>query len=86
MNFWTFFEKYGILLKDSIPKKKIITHILVTPKDVKGYFEEESLLLVEQITVVAKKKIISKVGHIPETSEVMKKVNDAIIKQLGVDM
>ena len=52
----------------------------------KGYFEEESLLLVEQITVVAKKKIISKVGHIPETSEVMKKVNDAIIKQLGVDM
>ena len=69
-----------------IPKKKIITHILVTPKDVKGYFEEESLLLVEQITVVAKKKIISKVGHIPETSEVMKKVNDAIIKQLGVDM
>lgn len=24
MNFWTFFEKYGILLKDSIPKKKII--------------------------------------------------------------
>ena len=65
---------------------QFITHILVTPKDVKGYFEEESLLLVEQITVVAKKKIISKVGHIPETSEVMKKVNDAIIKQLGVDM
>ena len=24
MNFWTFFEKYGNLLKDSIPKKKII--------------------------------------------------------------
>ena len=40
-----------------VPKKKFITHILVTPKDVKGYFEEESLLLVEQITVVAKKKI-----------------------------
>ena len=58
-----------------VTKKKVITHILVTTKDV----------LIEQITVVEKKQIISKVGHIPRNSEVMKKVNCLIKKQLGVD-
>ena len=68
-----------------VTKKKVITHILVTTKDVNGYFQKNSILLIEQITVVEKKQIISKVGHIPRDSEVMKKVNCLIKKQLGVD-
>lgn len=63
----------------------MITHILVTTKDVNGYFQKNSILLIEQITVVEKKQIISKVGHISRNSEVMKKVNCLIKKQLGVD-
>ena len=68
-----------------VTKKKVITHILVTTKDVNGYFQKNSILLIEQITVVEKKQIISKVGHILRDSEVMKKVNCLIKKQLGVD-
>jgi len=68
-----------------VTKKKVITHILVTTKDVNGYFQKNSILLIEQITVVEKKQIISKVGHIPRDSEIMKKVNCLIKKQLGVD-
>lgn len=67
-----------------VDKKQIPTHILVNPSDVKGYFEKRSVIMIEQITVVGKKAVISKVGHIPNTSELMKKINKALKKQLDV--
>ncbi len=65
-----------------LDKKHIPVHVKITPDDVKGYLEKTSLLLVEQITTIDKRKIISKVGHIPEESEIMTQVDAAITRQL----
>ena len=69
----------------NISKNYIPTHVVIEPEDVKGYFEKTSLLLAEQITVVSKNKVISKVGHIPEDSDVMEQINNAIARQLGFE-
>ena len=42
-------------------------------------------VVIEPITVVSKNKVISKVGHIPEDSDVMEQINNAIARQLGFE-
>ena len=59
-------------------------HVKVKPSDVKGYFLKDSDCLAEQITTVDKKQIVSKVGHIPEDSEVMRAINKAVFIQLEI--
>ena len=59
-------------------------HVKVKPSDVKGYFLKDSDCLAEQITTVDKKQIVSKVGHIPEDSEVMRAINKAVCIQLEI--
>ena len=58
-------------------------HVKVKPSDVNGYFLKDSDCLAEQITTVDKRQIVSKVGHIPEDSEIMKKINKSVCLQLG---
>lgn len=59
-------------------------HVKVKPSDVKGYFLKDSDCLAEQITTVDKRQIVSKVGHIPEDSEVMRAINKALCMQLEI--
>lgn len=59
-------------------------HVKVKPSDVKGYFLKDSDCLAEQITTVDKRQIVSKVGHIPEDSEVMIAINKAVCIQLEI--
>lgn len=65
-------------------KKYIPVHVNVYPEDVNGYLEKPSLLLMEQITTIDIRKIISKTGHIPKESKVMEKADEAIKRQFGV--
>lgn len=51
-----------------ISKKYVPTYVQIEPQDVRGYFEKTSILLVKQIATVDKRKVISKVGHIPEST------------------
>ena len=67
-----------------LTKKNLPTHVKIEPEDVRGYFAKTSFLLAEQIVTVDKRKIISKVGHIPEESEVMVKIDAAVQLQLGL--
>jgi len=46
-------------------------HVKVVPKDVVGYLEKELEILPEQVVTIDKRMIMSKVGHIPEESDVM---------------
>ena len=59
-------------------------HVKVKPSDVDGYFLKESDCLAEQIVTIDKKQVVSKVGHIPEDSEIMQKINRAVCMQLGM--
>lgn len=59
-------------------------HVKVKPSDVQGYFLKESDCLAEQIVTIDKKQVVSKVGHIPEDSEIMQKINRAVCVQLGI--
>ena len=59
-------------------------HVKVKPSDVKGYFLKDSDCLAEQITTVDKRQIVSKVGHIPEDSEVMRAINKALCMHLEI--
>lgn len=61
-------------------------HVVVKPNDIKGYFEKISDFLPEQIVTVSKAKIENKIGIIPEDSEIMKKINAALIKQLELEV
>ena len=63
-------------------KRHIPVHVRVEPADVQGYLEKPSLLLAEQITTIDKNRVISKIGHIPEDSEVMERIDAAIMRQL----
>lgn len=67
-----------------ISKKYVPTHVRIEPEDVRGYFEKTSILLAEQIATVDKRKIISKVGHIPEGSVTMLQIEEAVQLQLGL--
>ncbi|MBQ2886080.1 MAG: type II toxin-antitoxin system PemK/MazF family toxin [Alphaproteobacteria bacterium] len=60
-------------------------HVKVKPSDVKGYFLKESDCLAEQIVTVDKRQIVSKVGHIPEDSDVMKAISKAVCMQLSIN-
>ena len=60
-------------------------HVKVKPSDVKGYFLKDSDCLAEQITTVDKRQIVSKVGHIPEDSEIMQAIDRAVRMQLGIE-
>ena len=60
-------------------------HVKVKPSDVQGYFLKESDCLAEQIVTIDKKQVVSKVGHIPEDSEIMQKINRAVCVQLGIE-
>ena len=70
------------VLPFSSKAKKMPVHVLVEPNDVKGHFVKMSECMAEQITTIDKSKIIVKVGHIHEASDVMKRVNEAIRLQL----
>lgn len=59
-------------------------HVKILPKDVVGYLEKESEILPEQVVTIDKRMIMSKVGHIPEKSDVMKVINYAVCLQFGL--
>ena len=59
-------------------------HVKVKPSDVEGYLLKESDFLAEQIVTIDKKQGVSKVGHNPDNSELMQKINEAVCMQLGM--
>ena len=69
-------------MTSKLDKKGQPVHVRVNREDVRGYIKKSSLILIEQIVSVDRRKIISKIGHISEESEVMSLVDKAIIRQL----
>lgn len=57
-------------------------HICITAEDVQGYFSKESEIMVEQLTVLDKKNVISKYGYVK--SELMKEVDTMLHRHLGL--
>lgn len=57
-------------------------HIKVTPDDVQGYLQRESDIMVEQITVIDKRNVISKNGYVKP--EFMEWVDDVIVRHLAL--
>ena len=66
-------------------KKDIFGRIKIVQNDVAGYFERDSWILIDQITTIDKRKIISKTGHIKQKSTIMEEVDSTIKKQLGLE-
>ena len=59
-------------------------HVLLSPKDIRGYLEKESDVLTEQIVTRSIEDVISKVGHLSEKSDVMRAIEKSIQFQLGL--
>lgn len=57
-------------------------HISVNKENVQGYFPRDSEIMVEQITVLDKKSIISKYGYVKP--ELMAEVDRVLYKHLGL--
>ena len=69
-------------LTSRMDKKGKPVHVKVNKENVCGYIEKPSLILIEQTVSIDRRKIISKIGHIPEDSEVMELVDEAIVRQM----
>lgn len=65
-------------------KKNIPTHIELKRSQVNGRFEKDSIVLVEQITTVDKRKLISVMGHISSKSGVMDMIDTALRLQFAI--
>lgn len=65
-------------------EKNIPVHVLIKPEDVSGYLEKTSYCMLEQTVPIDKQFVTEKMGHIKESSEVMDKVDLAIIKQFEI--
>lgn len=57
-------------------------HISINKENVQGYFPKDSEIMVEQITVLDKRSIISKYGYVKP--ELMAKVDEMLYKHLGL--
>lgn len=57
-------------------------HISINKENVQGYFPRDSEIMVEQITVLDKKSIISKYGYVKP--ELMTEVDGVLYKHLGL--
>lgn len=65
-------------------KKYIPTHIEIKTNQVRGRFEKDSVVLVEQITPVDRRKVISVMGYISTETNIMELIDEALLKQLGI--
>ena len=65
-------------------KKNIPTHIGLKKSQVNGRFEKDSIVLVEQITTVDKRKLISVMGYISSESGVMDMIDEALRLQFAI--
>ena len=59
-------------------------HINITKDNVQGYFPKESEIMVEQLTVIDKRDVISKYGYMKD-SDLMAEVDMLIHRHLGLD-
>lgn len=57
-------------------------HISIGKDNVQGYFLKDSEIMVEQITILDKKSIISKYGYVKP--EFMTEVDEILYKHLGL--
>lgn len=64
--------------------KEYPVHVHLSRKNIKGYLKNDSDFLGEQPATIGKNQVIRKIGHISENSDVMKKIMDAIVVQLGL--
>lgn len=71
-------------LSSRIGKRYNPVHAYISSTDVSGYLEKDSLFLAEQILTVSKHKLVSKIGHVDENSEIMKQIESVLLKQLGI--
>ncbi len=66
--------------------KDKIVHVKIMPLDVDGYhLSTESDLLAEDITTIAKETIRGSVGMIDTNSELMRKIDKAMMLHLGIE-
>ena len=58
-------------------------HISISKDNVQGYFPKDSEIMVEQLTIIDKRSIISKYGYVKD-SVLMAEVDELLHKQLGL--
>lgn len=68
----------------TLQKKECPVHVVLDKNDIKGYLKKESDFLGEQPMTISKSQVKRKIGHIPEKSDTMKKIMDAVMLQLGL--
>lgn len=61
-------------------------HQKLMPKDISGYLGKPTIFLAEQICTIDKNQVLCKVGHVDKKSEAISKINQIIVRQLGLEM
>ena len=63
--------------KDGFP-----VHVTIQPEEVKGRLEKQTIFMAEQLVTVDENQILLEVGRIDNNSDTMKRINQALIRQL----
>ena len=64
--------------------KECPVHVIVGKADVNGYLRDSSCFLGEQPVTISKNQVLRKVRHVPENSETMQRIVNAVMLQLGL--
>lgn len=67
-------------------KAKIPTHVVVDRADVDGVMRKESTVLIEQMTAIDKKQVISGLAELRQGSGTLTAIENAILRQTGIDV
>lgn len=59
-------------------------HVQMGPEEIRGYFDKTSEMLAEQPVTIDKRMVLTKLGSIPEDSDTMRKIEKAVLCQLGI--
>lgn len=67
-----------------LAKKDFPVHVTITPKEVHGSLSQETYFMAEQLVTVDESQILLKAGFIDNNSETMKRINQALMRQLQI--
>lgn len=68
-----------------ISKMGFPVHVTVTPKEVHGMLNQTTIFMAEQLVTVDESQVLLKVGHIDKKSGVMERVNEVLLRQMGME-
>ena len=68
-----------------VQKKEFPVHVCIYPHEVNGVLSRPTIFMAEQLVTVDEQQVILKAGYIDSRSEVMKRINEVLLRQMELE-